>query len=70
MKKAKSTEYICQKELLAIKIIKEKGICLPTLKLTASFEKDNLEEYNKLCLKHYALPLAQEEYDLLKEVLL
>ena len=71
MNEAKSTEYICQKELLAIKIIKEKGVCLPALKLTVGFEKDdNLEEYNKICLKHYALPLTQEEYDLLKEVLL
>ena len=53
-----------------LEIIKEKGVCLPALKLTASFEEDNLEEYNKICLKHYALPLTQEEYDLLKEILL
>ena len=54
----------------ATNIIKRKGICLPALKLTASFDKDNLEEYNKICVKHYALPLTQEEYDLLKEELL
>lgn len=61
---------IIEKELKALEIIKNKGVCLPALKLTASFEKDNLEEYNKMCVKHYALPLTQEEYDLLKEVLL
>ena len=61
---------IIEKELKALEIIKNKGICLPALKLTASFDKDNLKEYNKICVKHYTLPLTQKEYDLSKEVLL
>lgn len=61
---------IIEKELEALEIIKEKGVCLPALKLTASFEKDNLEEYNKICLKYYVSPLTNEEYGLLREELL
>lgn len=46
----------------ALEIIKKKGINLYKLKIC-----DSCEEYNQLC--NTDLPLTQEEYDLLKEVL-
>ena len=54
----------------ALEIIKAKGVCLALLDLTAKYTKDNLQEYNKLCLSACDIPLTQKEYDLLKEVLL
>ena len=65
----KSYEII-EKELKALEIIKKKGVWLPALKLTASFEEDNLEEYNAITIKKYCLPYTQEEYDIVKEIML
>lgn len=50
-------------KLKALEIIRKKGVNLFKLKMC-----DSVEEYNKLC--NSASPLTQEEYDLLKEVLL
>ena len=61
---------IIETALKALEIIKEKGVCLPALKLSVSFEEDNLEEYNAMAVKYYCLPYTQEVYDLLKDVLL
>ena len=52
-----------KKSLKALEIIKKKGVNLYKLKIC-----DSVEEYNKLC--NSALLLNQEEFDLLKEVLL
>jgi len=54
------------KKLKALEIIKEKGVNIYLLN-----ETDNVEEYNELIKSHYGMKqLTQEEYDLLKEVLL
>ena len=53
----------CDRLYKVVAIIKKKGVNLHILKMC-----DSVEEYNKLC--NIALPLTQEEYDLLKEVLL
>ena len=54
---------IIQKQLIALKIIKEKDVEISWFKYTNS-----LEEYNEWGIPSYK-QLTQEEYDLLKEVL-
>lgn len=53
------------KELKALEIIKEKGIILQFIK-----EAYTVEQYNAGVFGTLVKPLTQEEYDLLKEVLL
>ena len=62
-----------KKRIQALEIIKEKNVDVCILK-----DSDNVDEYNQTSLyatkysNHYSFckPLSQEEYDLLKEVLL
>lgn len=61
---------IIEKELKALEIIKNKDVCVELLRYWWKCEyndKDILEKYNYM---HHWKQLTQEEYDLLKEVLL
>lgn len=55
---------VIEKELKALEIIKNKEINITLLK-----ESEEIEDYNCCCLLT-SVELTQEEYDLLKEVLL
>ena len=64
---------IIEKELQALEIIKDKRVCIELL-----LDISSLQEYNDICIFHKShsnssykcLTLTQEEFDLLKEVLL
>ena len=57
---------IIEQELKALEIIREKNVDIQTLKRT-----NNVYEYNSYVAKGLGeKPLTQEEYDLLKEVML
>ena len=60
-----SERAIIEKELKALEIIKEKGIILQFIKETYT-----VEQYNAGVFGTLVKPLTQEEFDLLKEVLL
>ena len=56
---------IIETALKVLEIIKEKKIDLDLLKIS-----DDLDDYNFMCDMYYKNILTQEEFDLLKEVLL
>ena len=55
---------IVERELKALRVIKYKSVNVAIFE-----ETKNLEEYNRI-IHYFELHLTQEEYDLLKEVLL
>lgn len=59
---------IIEKELKALEIIKEKRVDIRLLFETFNYYKNGLKAYNGM--RTYGYDLTQEEYDLLKEVLL
>lgn len=59
------TKYLIVKKLKALEIIKEKRV-----EIRVIFHTTNAMEYNEKTRQYYdCMPLAQEEYQLLKEVL-